>query len=182
MTRRYPFRWIVALAAALVLAAVASPPRPAEHAAAPAPPVALSAVAVASAPPVAAASPAPALRELPVAPASQPRAARAQGSSLRAGMVVAMDPETGALGMPEHAAGEVLSVAAMQAIARQEASGLVTVRHADGSESIEHEGRFTDYTVVRIGPDGRPKFVCAHGEVGIAHALRNARATGAEDK
>jgi hypothetical protein len=88
-------------------------------------------------------------------------------------MRVARDPETGQLTAPEHA-GVALSVAEIQALARLEAEGLVTIRNPDGSETLNHEGRFTDYTVVRRGPDGRPRFSCVHGKASLEHAMHAA--------
>ena len=87
-------------------------------------------------------------------------------------MVIAVDPETGTLGMPERSALDLPTIEEFQAQARKEAEGLVTVHHADGSESIEHQGRFTDYAVIHIGPDGKPLFTCAHGTPGLHAALR----------
>ena len=87
-------------------------------------------------------------------------------------MLVGVDPETGSLGMPERGLSVPLTIEELQAQVRHEAEGLTTVRHPDGSESIEHEGRFVDYMVLRVGPDGTPYFVCAHGEHGVQHALR----------
>ena len=120
-------------------------------------------------------SPAPATAavstsQAPTEPEPSEPASRSEHPAV-AGMVVAVDPETGALGMPEHELQE-LTVEELQAQARHEAEGLVTVRHPDGSESIEHQGRFTDYTVVRMGPGGRPLYTCVSGPHGIQNALR----------
>ena len=73
----------------------------------------------------------------------------------------------------EHAAGP-MSIQEMQDLARREAQGLVTIRNADGSETLNHEGRFREFTVVRVGPDGKPVYRCVHGEAGAAHAARPA--------
>lgn len=89
-----------------------------------------------------------------------------------AAMRVARDPETGQLVAPEHA-GPALTIAEMQNLAREEAEGMVTLHNADGSETLNHDGRFTDYTVIRVGPDGRPTFQCVHGKAGKGHALRS---------
>jgi len=91
----------------------------------------------------------------------------------QAGMIVAVDPETGELIMPEREEFQALSIEELQTIARREAEGLVTVRHSDGSESIDHEGRFADYTVMRIGPDGKPIFQCVHRSEGVRSELHN---------
>ena len=56
-----------------------------------------------------------------------------------------------------------LTIEEQQAMARREAEGLVTIRNADGSETLNHEGRFTDHTVVRVGPDGKPFYECPRG-------------------
>jgi hypothetical protein len=87
-----------------------------------------------------------------------------------AGLRVAVDPETGTLGMPEHATTSP-GVDELQADARRIARELVTVRHADGSESIAHAGRLTDYTMVQVGPDGKLVFQCAQGATGIPERM-----------
>ena len=145
--------------------------------------------------PTEAQSPAPATLEIPAEPAAaafQPQAAKAPAaptperrhasdsstktaSALTSRAVVAVDPETGALGMPERTATEFPTIDEIQAQARLEAAGLVTVRHPDGSESIEHEGRFTDYAVVHTGPDGKLHFTCAHGQLGLKSVMRKDR-------
>jgi len=110
--------------------------------------------------------------------ATQPGRAEPAAVSDRAaaaGMVVAVDPETGEQGMPEREPFLEFTVEELQAFARLEAEGLVTVRHPDGSESIEHEGRFVDYSIVRIGKDGKPHFECVHGTHGVQSALRKGR-------
>jgi hypothetical protein len=89
---------------------------------------------------------------------------------LSAGM--RFDPGTGGRGAGDDAAPRELTIEELQDRARQEAEGLVTVRHPDGSESIEHEGRFTDYLVMRTGPDGKPVLSCAHGAYGVHDILR----------
>lgn len=89
----------------------------------------------------------------------------------RAAMRVARDPESGEIVAPEHS-GEALTIDQVQAAVRKEAEGMVTIRHADGSETLDHEGRFADYTVVRLGPDGRPVYLCAHGRIGAQQILR----------
>ena len=86
-------------------------------------------------------------------------------------MRVALDPVTGQLVTPEHS-GLPLTIGEMQDIARQEAEGLVTIHNADGSETLNHEGRFADFNVIRVGPGGKPIFVCVHGRPGVEHALR----------
>jgi hypothetical protein len=88
-------------------------------------------------------------------------------------MRVALDPATGQITPPEHS-GAVLTIEQMQALARREAKGLVTLRNPDGSETLNHEGRFADYTIVRVGPDGRPVFVCVQGAGAAAQALHAA--------
>lgn len=87
----------------------------------------------------------------------------------RAGMVIVADPETSPAGAAD---ATPLSIEQLQTLAREEARGLVTVRHADGSESMNHEGRFRNYSVVRAGPAGTPLYQCVHGSAGVRHALQ----------
>jgi len=86
-------------------------------------------------------------------------------------MRVALDPVTGQIVAPEHS-GLPLTIEEMQQIARQEAEGLVTIHNTDGSETLNHEGRFADFTVIRVGPNGTPTFMCVHGRPGVERALR----------
>lgn len=88
-----------------------------------------------------------------------------------AAMRVAIDPVTGQLVAPEPQ-GPALTVEAMLALAHEHAQGLITVRNPDGSETMNHEGRFADFSVVRIGPDGRPVLQCAHGSLATGRTLR----------
>jgi len=92
---------------------------------------------------------------------------------LAAAVRIAADPATGQLVAPEHS-GLALTIEEMQDLARREVEGLITIRNPDGSETLNHEGRFTDYSVIRVGPDGRPVFQCVHGRSGVEHALRHA--------
>jgi hypothetical protein len=89
----------------------------------------------------------------------------------RAATRIARNAETGQITAPEYS-GDVLTIEQVQAAVRKEAEGLITIHNADGSETINHEGRFADYTMVRIGPDGRPLYVCAHGRVSVERLLR----------
>ena len=86
---------------------------------------------------------------------------------------IARDPETGQITAPEYT-GPALSIEAMQGIARLEAAGLVTIRNADGSETMNHEGRFADFSILRVGPDGGRSFQCAHGRFALERALKQA--------
>ena len=83
---------------------------------------------------------------------------------------VARDPVTGQLVAPDYAAPVTLDE--MQAAARREAEGLITIHNPDGSETINHEGRFADQVVVRVGPDGRPVFICTQGKAIAQRVLR----------
>lgn len=104
------------------------------------------------------------------APATDtPAAPRRADATFAAGMRIALDPVTGEAMLPGPS-GPALGIEEMQELARREAAGLVTVRNADGSETLDHEGRFMDFTIVRAGPGGRPVFQCVHG----AHAARHA--------
>jgi hypothetical protein len=89
-----------------------------------------------------------------------------------ASMILRVDPETGQLTLPEPALDRALTIEEMQALARAEAEGLVTLRHPDGSETLNHEGRFADHSIARVGPDGKVSFQCVLGEGQLAHALR----------
>ena len=68
-------------------------------------------------------------------------------------------------------AGPALTIEEMQAVVRQETAGLVTILNPDGSETLNHDGRFVDYSIIRIGPDGKPTFQCVQGEAALKRAF-----------
>jgi hypothetical protein len=81
-----------------------------------------------------------------------------------AGMVVAIDPETGQLGMPSASQVEELQsqIVPSDDINRS-TEGLQEVHHADGSVSIDVKGRFQEFATVRVLPNGTKVFGCADG-------------------
>jgi hypothetical protein len=89
------------------------------------------------------------------------------------GMMIAVDPETGQLG-PGIAgdADRPATIEAAQAYAREIAATLVTVTHADGSQSLIHDDRLADYAVIRMTPDGRPVMSCVEGAAAAAATLK----------
>jgi hypothetical protein len=123
--------------------------------------------------PVSARVPAPAAAASAI-PATAPASARPRAgapgrtSAGSAGMVVAIDPETGMLGAPTPGQRHELRAAASRPVAVGEPGGEpgpepLEVRHADGSYSATLDSRYMEYTVVRIGPDGRPITACVQG-------------------
>jgi hypothetical protein len=94
-----------------------------------------------------------------------------RATRLASGMVIHRDPETGGISSPEPASYRELSVDELQALAKHEADGLVTVHNADGSDVLRHQRRFADYLIVRRGADGRPVFECVAGDGLVRHAL-----------
>jgi hypothetical protein len=85
-------------------------------------------------------------------------------------LVLTVDPETGMLGLPAQL-HRALTIPEMQALARAESEGLVTIHNPDGSETLNHQGRFADRVVVRMGPDGKKVMECIQGEGQLARAL-----------
>lgn len=75
-----------------------------------------------------------------------------------AGMRVAIDPETGELGLPDAAALEA-DLAGM--LSRSDA-GLEVVVHPDGRKSVDLQGRFMDMTVVHRDAGGNLHATCTH--------------------
>jgi hypothetical protein len=86
-------------------------------------------------------------------------------------MVVGIDPETGKLGLPtkEQRAGLERAANLSPAIDRSDA-GLTVVHKPDGSMMVDLQGRFQDYEVMRIAPDGTKSETCVQ-ESGLAAAL-----------
>jgi hypothetical protein len=100
---------------------------------------------------------------VPVAdtPATPPPAA--------AGMVVAIDPETGQLGMPTSEQLLELSPLEMNAASRS-SEGLHEIALPGGGFAIDLQGRFQEFVIVETGPDGRLRQRCVDD-----HAAQSAR-------
>lgn len=77
------------------------------------------------------------------------------------GMVAAIDPETGTLGPPSPDQAHAIASAQRLSLSRTP-DGLVEIHRADGAVGIDLQGRFRDYAVVRMGPDGKPVLGCLH--------------------
>ena len=90
------------------------------------------------------------------------KTARAPGS---AGMVVAIDPETGKLRMPTPEEMQALYATPGDDL-NDSGEGLVVEHHANGSVSIKTEGRFLSYSVARMGPDGKLIYGCGTTQAG----------------
>jgi hypothetical protein len=106
------------------------------------------------------------------------------GAPASAGMVVGIDPLTGRIGMPTPEQLAELAALSPQAL-RTSGEGLVEVHYPDGSVSIDLEGRFQEYAVARVGPDGKLVFQCVNDRQALRRALRapvTTPAPAAEDR
>jgi len=91
-----------------------------------------------------------------------------------AGMVVAIDPETGQLGMPTpEQMAELLDAQAAAEIEglNHSSDGLVQIQHPDGHVTLRTGGRFMEFAIARIGPDGRVTYDCVSSHEALKHAL-----------
>jgi hypothetical protein len=103
----------------------------------------------------------------PACPAAPSRSTAAPATAERVeeapmkgpGMVAAIDPETGELGAPtpEQAA----ALRPLGTASASESEGILEQHHADGSVSVtDLSGRFQEYMLVKVGPDGKLQKVC----------------------
>lgn len=111
----------------------------------------------------------------PTVPASHPAPAKPPGMAPSRpqpflpgvmGMVVALDPESGLFGMPTPEQLATLGRTATLSRAEEEmisrsSAGLREFRLADGTVGLDLAGRFQEFSVARIGADGRVVFDCA---------------------
>ncbi len=81
-----------------------------------------------------------------------------------------LDPETGELTMGVIPAGEEALDPDTQNALRRDSEGLVQVRHADGSVSMDLQGRFQNVSIARINQDGTVT-VCADNAESVEQAL-----------
>ena len=80
------------------------------------------------------------------------------------GLVVALDPESGRLGMPSATQMEQLEAAQQQLPGddlNHSDAGLTLKHYADGSMSVDLQGRFQEFATVRIAPNGKRIIGCA---------------------
>jgi hypothetical protein len=75
-------------------------------------------------------------------------------------MLVGIDPETGKLGPPSR--GFRARLSASPALDRS-MTGLTVVTRPDGSKHLDLQGRFQEYAVIRLLPDGRKEQACVQG-------------------
>jgi len=87
-------------------------------------------------------------------------------------MTISIEPETGAL-VPYVAASPLRLSAAEQTGLLRSAEGLRQVRLPNGTVMMGLQGRFMEFAVARVGPDGRMRLGCVNDE----RALRQALAT-----
>ena len=76
-----------------------------------------------------------------------------------AGMVVAIDPETGTVGMPSAEQMKAFDEQ-MKTSLNQSEVGLEFINHPDGSTSVDLQGRYQSVSIAQIGPDGRAQTTC----------------------
>ena len=83
---------------------------------------------------------------------------RVTGTRAGAGMVVGIDPESGALAMPTR--DQMARLAALRSRLGVSTARPSPVHHPDGSVSLDVRSWMRDHAVVRLGADGHPVFGC----------------------
>ena len=95
------------------------------------------------------------------------------------GMMIAIDPETGEVGMPNAEQIAEMNLTEDDA-ASHEDTGLVPVRSADGTVTVHLQGRYQEFAVVRRAADGTTVVGCADHPSKAAHV--QPAATALEEK
>ena len=113
-------------------------------------------------------------RPAPTSHATPRRVASAEPSAPRgaAGMVVGIDPETGQLGAPTAEQLRDLSRLAGESVSKT-SEGLTEIHLADGTVIATLDGRFEEHIIMSIGPDGKPKYGCVHGDDHAHKAMKS---------
>jgi hypothetical protein len=81
-----------------------------------------------------------------------------------------LDPETGEIAVGVAPAGEAELDAETQNALRRDDAGLVQVHHADGSVSMDLQGRYQNVSIAHKNPDGTVT-VCTDNAEGVKQAL-----------
>ena len=100
----------------------------------------------------------------PAKPVAPPAVAAPTTPAGAAGMVVAIDPETGALVAPTAEQVRTLTAAERTGLMRT-SEGLTEVRFPDGSVKVDLQGRFMEYSLVQLDRTGCPHFLCVNDEI-----------------
>jgi hypothetical protein len=99
----------------------------------------------------------------PAKPVAAPAAAAPAAPASAAGMIVAIDPVTGALVAPTAEQLTNLTGAERTGLMRT-SEGLTEVRLANGTVKVDLQGRFMEYSVVQLDREGCPHFLCVNDE------------------
>jgi hypothetical protein len=79
-------------------------------------------------------------------------------------MSVAIEPETGAL-VPDRASSATPLTQAERIGLMRASAGLREVRLPDGGVMVDLQGRFQEFSVAGVGPDGCLRFGCLNGDL-----------------
>jgi hypothetical protein len=90
--------------------------------------------------------------------------------AVAAGMVVAIDPETGALVPPTAEQVRILTAAERTGLMRT-SEGLAEVRLPDGAVMVDLQGRFMEYSLVQLDRAGCPHFFGVNDETWLLALL-----------
>ena len=119
----------------------------------------------------------PACPACPATPSKSAAAVTAQRAEKKAptrgaGMVAAIDPQSGELTAPT--AEQAAALQALGVSSADPSMGIEILRRANGSVvAIDRAGLFQQFSMVTVGPDGKLHAVCAQGPVQAAEILRN---------
>src|SRR3954462_11642005 len=85
----------------------------------------------------------------------------ASSTSVVAGQTVAIDKATGKLRQPTPEEAKILS-AGIAKMTNRSTDGLVVKHHANGSKSIDLQGRFQSVSVAKMNPNGTVDETCVN--------------------
>jgi hypothetical protein len=105
----------------------------------------------------------------PARPAHATAGQPASAAPAAAGMVISIDPETGALVAPTAEQMLRLTPAERTGLMRT-AEGLTQVRLPGGGVMVDLQGRFLEFSVVQLDLEGRPRLHCVD-DAGTLRAL-----------
>lgn len=116
---------------------------------------------------------------------SESKSVAAAGSGISspgtAGMRVYLDPETGDVSSEVDPNAVIELDAELENALRHDSEGLETVRHADGAESLNLEGRYQEASVVRIDANGKA-VICTDNVANLEKTLTDTTPVSPEVK